>query len=60
MRQIIPHDITRTSLTALLAQGVDQEVANYLWHSKVLWLTCMHPDDFPKVCVCDVTTAVCV
>jgi hypothetical protein len=49
MRGYVPPNIARTSLKAMIAEGLPPAIANRVWSKRVLWLITMHPSDLPKV-----------
>lgn len=53
MRKLIPPNITKTTLTAMIKQSVPEVLANRFWNTKALWLICMHKDDIRKVHIAD-------
>ena len=53
MRELIPLDVARSSVGALIAQGLPEEIAQRLWKCKSLWLVVMAPEDIAKVHIAD-------
>lgn len=53
MRELVPPNITKTSLKAMIALGIPSDVAERIWNKKILWFICMHPEDLPKIHIGD-------
>jgi hypothetical protein len=53
MRGFVSPNITRTTLKAMIAEGLPPGIANRIWSKRVLWLLCVHPTDLPKIHMAD-------
>ncbi len=49
MRELIPLDVYKSSMSRLVDQGLPILAANRIWNTKILWLICTHRDDIVKV-----------
>jgi hypothetical protein len=53
MRRVIAPDITKTTLSVILEDGVPDAIAKRIWNVKALWLICMHESDIKKSHIAD-------
>lgn len=53
MRELIPPDVARSSVGAMIGQGLPEEIAQRLWKCRSLWLVVMAPEDIAKVHIAD-------
>ena len=53
MRGIIPLDVSKSSVSKMVKQGLPFPIATRIWEKKSLWLIVMHKDDIAKVHIAD-------
>jgi hypothetical protein len=52
---LIPPNITRTDFRKMKALNLPETILTRIWHTKILWLICMHKDDVLKVSLCAIS-----
>lgn len=56
MRSLIPPNVSATSMSQMMADGLPKSIANRIWTKKSLWIINTHPDDTKKVHIADLNT----
>ena len=53
MRRFVPPDITRSSVSKMVGEGLPEAIAQRLWRCRSLWLVCLAAEDIAKIHIAD-------